>query len=197
MSTASLPIQHGSLIWCCLLSSPSLPFPSLLVSSPYFSSSPRRLLSFYVALFCLLHIVRTYIRYTGFAVGVPVSLLLLPDEPRIALASGIAFLCAQLLDVATFDALRGHRVWWVPPLCSSVMASVLDSALFGVVAFYGTEMPTENWPLVGDVPHWVTWGVGDCVVKSSFAIANLLPFRLIGGAAAATTGAVPVDVNKT
>lgn len=123
--------------------------------------------------------------YTGFAVGVPASLLVLPDEPRIAFASGTAFLASQLLDVKLFDTLRGHRLWWVPPLCSSVTAAAVDSALFGTVAFLGTEMPIEVWPLVGELPHWVTWGVGDFFIKSSFAIANLLPFRLVGGARAA------------
>lgn len=120
--------------------------------------------------------------YTGFAVGVPASLLVLPDEPRIACASGAAFLASQLLDVAIFDALRGHRVWWVAPLCSSVTSSAFDSALFGTIAFLGTEMPTEAWPLAGDVPHWVTWGFGDFFVKSTFAVLNLLPFRFLSRA---------------
>lgn len=117
--------------------------------------------------------------YTGFVVGVPASLLVLPDEPRIALASGAAFLASQLLDVAMFDALRGHRVWWVPPLFSTVTSSAFDSALFGTIAFYGVEMPTECWPMLGELPHWVTWGVGDFLVKSAFAAFNLLPFRLL------------------
>ena len=118
--------------------------------------------------------------YTGFAVGVPISFFLLPDEPRIAAASGAAFLISQLLDVRIFDALRGHRIWWIPPLCSSVAGGALDSVLFGTIAFFGVDMPTERWPLVGEVPHWVTWGVGDFVVKSSFAVLNLLPFRFVG-----------------
>ena len=123
--------------------------------------------------------------YTGFAVGVPASLIVLPDEPRIALASGIAFLLSQLLDVRMFDRLRGHRIWWVPPLCSSVTASAVDSALFGTVAFLGTEMPTECWPLVGELPHWVTWGVGDFIIKSTFAAFNLLPFAAFNRLSAA------------
>ena len=127
--------------------------------------------------FCGANAARTVV-YVGFAMGVPVSLFVLPEEPRIALASGTAFLISQLLDVTMFDALRGHRIWWVAPLCSTVTASALDSALFGTIAFFGTDMPTECWPLVGELPHWVTWGVGDFVVKSSFAVANLVPFRL-------------------
>ena len=129
--------------------------------------------------------------YAGFAVGVPASLFVVPDEPRIALASGAAFLCSQLLDVAMFDALRGHRVWWVPPLCSTVTSSALDSALFGTIAFLGTPMPTECWPLVGELPHWVSWGVGDFVVKSTFAVINLVPFRVLSTRHAEAARAAP------
>lgn len=117
--------------------------------------------------------------YAGFAVGVPASLLVLPDEPRIALASGTAFLTSQMLDVAIFDALRGHPIWWVPPLVSTVTSSALDSSLFNTIAFLGTDIPTEYWPVVGELPHWVTWGLGDFFVKSSFAVFNLLPFRVL------------------
>ena len=39
--------------------------------------------------------------------------------PRIAVASGTAFLVAQLLDVLVFDRLRQGR-WWRAPLVSSV-----------------------------------------------------------------------------
>lgn len=115
--------------------------------------------------------------WAGFAAGVPISFVLLPDEPRIAAASGAAFLLSQLLDVRIFDALRGHRLWWVPPLCSSVIGAAVDSALFGTIAFLGVGMPTERWPLLGELPHWVTWAVGDFCVKSTVAVLNLLPFR--------------------
>lgn len=124
--------------------------------------------------------------YTGFAVGVPASLLV--SEPRIALASGAAFLLSQLLDVKMFDALRGHRVWWAPPLISSMTASALDSTLFCTVAFLGTEMPSECWPIVGELPHWVTWAVGDFLLKSGFAVANLLPYSMASAKTAANGG---------
>ncbi len=59
--------------------------------------------------------------------------------PRIALASGTAFLAAQLLDIAIFHRLRGP--WWVAPLTSTAIASALDTALFFGIAFYCGPLP--------------------------------------------------------
>lgn len=86
----------------------------------------------------------------GFIVAMPMSMYL--SGPRIAIASGTAYLTAQLLDVRIFDALR-HRAWWVAPLVSTTIASAVDSSLFVTIAFLGVPVP------------WVTWGIGDFVVK--------------------------------
>jgi len=100
--------------------------------------------------------------YTGFAAAVILSIVL--ATPRIALASGTAFLIAQLLDVAVFDRLR-DRVWWMPPLVSSMIGSVIDTALFFSIAFAEEGLP------------WVTWAIGDLGVKVVMALVLLLPFR--------------------
>jgi len=99
----------------------------------------------------------------GFAAGVALSLFV---DPRIALASGTAFLVAQLFDVQLFDALRG-RAWWVAPALSSVLGAVLDTALFFSLAFAGTGLP------------WVTWAIGDLGVKWTIAVLSLVPYRLV------------------
>ena len=49
----------------------------------------------------------------GFLVGLALSFWL--STPRIAIASGSAFLIGQLLDIAVFQRLR-NRYWLVPPL---------------------------------------------------------------------------------
>ncbi|MGI9418484.1 MAG: VUT family protein, partial [Geminicoccaceae bacterium] len=54
--------------------------------------------------------------FVGFAVAVGLSIWL--ATPRIALASGAAFLMAQLLDIVVFDRLR-RASWWRAPLISS------------------------------------------------------------------------------
>ncbi len=65
--------------------------------------------------------------YTGFALAVLLSILF--ATPRIALASGTAFLISQLLDATVFDRLR-RRAWWMPPLtsASSLRASTPSSS---------------------------------------------------------------------
>lgn len=101
----------------------------------------------------------------GFALGVALSLLV---DPRIALASGTAFLVAQLFDVQVFDALR-RRVWWMAPAVSTVLGAALDTALFFSLAFAGTGLP------------WVTWAIGDLGVKWAVAALSLAPYRLLVG----------------
>jgi len=101
--------------------------------------------------------------YAGFVVAVVLSAWL--ATPRIAIASGTAFLCAELLDVTVFNRLR-RLAWWKPPLVSSLAGSVLDTALFFSLAFAGTDMP------------WVTLAIGDFAVKVAIALFALLPFRL-------------------
>ncbi|MFC4353464.1 queuosine precursor transporter [Fodinicurvata halophila] len=100
----------------------------------------------------------------GFAVAVLLSLVL--ATPRIALASGAAFLTAQLLDVFIFDRLR-RAAWWQAPLLSSFLASAIDTALFFGLAFWGTTVP------------WVTLGLGDYGVKVALALVMLIPFRAL------------------
>lgn len=100
--------------------------------------------------------------YAGFAVAVMLSAVV--ASPRIAAASGLAFLTAQLLDIAIFDRLR-RAAWWHAPLVSSTVASAVDTLLFFGLAFAGTGLP------------WVTWGIGDYGAKLAMAAVMLVPFR--------------------
>ena len=109
----------------------------------------------------------------GFALAVVLSIWL--AGPRIALASGAAFLTAQLLDVSLFDRLR-RLPWWQAPLISSGIASVVDTALFFTLAFAATGLP------------WVTWAVGDLAVKAAMALLLLVPFRALMGRTDALAG---------
>ncbi len=102
----------------------------------------------------------------GFLLAVVLSIWL--ATPRIALASGAAFLSAQLLDIAIFDRLKSGS-WWQAPFVSSTLASAWDTLLFFGLAFAFTGLP------------WVTWAIGDFAAKMAMALLLLLPFRLLMG----------------
>ncbi|HEX2884934.1 queuosine precursor transporter [Vineibacter terrae] len=112
--------------------------------------------------------------YVGFAVGIVASLLLAPW--RIALASGTAFLVGQLLDIVVFDRLR-RAPWWQAPFAGSALGSIVDTVLFFGVAFVGV------FPLLpsGTGPSVLSLIQGDLIVKLSFALLFLAPFRALMG----------------
>ncbi|MCX7646265.1 MAG: VUT family protein [Rhodobacteraceae bacterium] len=112
---------------------------------------------------------------------------------RIALGSGLAFLTAQLLDVAVFDRMRAGA-WWRAPLVSTLVGASVDTAIFFAVAFSAALTALEpgndvSWanevlPLLGAgpaVPLWVSLAVADWLVKLALALVALVPFRLIVG----------------
>ena len=109
--------------------------------------------------------------YFGFAIGVLLTLFVSTNfsdiiSIRIAIASGVAFFIAQNLDVQIFDFLR-KKIWFVAPLASSVIGSIVDTFLFFSIAFYATDIP------------WVSLAFGDLVVKLLIAFVMLIPFRML------------------
>ena len=127
----------------------------------------------------------------GFVVGIGCSLIaagLDKTTLRIAIGSGVAYLAAQLLDVAIFDRLR-HRHWWQAPFLSSLVGSAVDTALFFAIAFaaalphdVNTGWSTEGVPILGMgpiAPLWVSLGLADWLVKLTLATLALVPFRII------------------
>lgn len=127
----------------------------------------------------------------GFVIGVICSLIAATGGGttlRITVASGAAFLLAQLLDVWMFDRLR-HHDWWQAPFLSSVAGSVLDTVLFFTIAFAAflpadanTGWSNEALPLLGAgplAPLWVSLGVADWMCKMTLAVLALVPFRML------------------
>ena len=109
--------------------------------------------------------------YIGFIIGISFTLFFTTNfsdliSVRIAIGSGTAFIVAQLLDVQIFDKLR-EKEWFVAPLTSSFIGSVVDTFLFFSISFYGTGIA------------WVTLSVGDLAVKIFVTLLMLIPFRLL------------------
>jgi len=116
-------------------------------------------------------IIARKIVYLGFLIGIIFTLFFSTNfsdliSVRIAIGSGSAFLVAQLLDVQIFDKLRKNS-WYIAPLVSSSIGSLVDTFLFFSIAFVGTGVP------------WVTLSLGDLAVKLFVALVMLLPFRLL------------------
>lgn len=104
------------------------------------------------------------VAWSGFALAVVLSLVVAPW--RIAVASGTAFILAQWLDIVAFNRLR-RQSWWQAPLIGSILASIIDTAVFFSLAFYGTEVP------------WPTLAAGDLGVKWAMAALLLAPYRVL------------------
>lgn len=125
----------------------------------------------------------------GFVLAVILSIWL--ATPRIAIASGTAFLVAQLLDVSIFDRLRAAS-WWKAPLVSSILGSALDTLLFFGIAFapafglldFGGEDGSLGFlvPFLGfggEVALWVSLAVGDFILKILIGMAMLVPYKFV------------------
>ncbi|MBF6615986.1 queuosine precursor transporter [Pollutimonas thiosulfatoxidans] len=104
------------------------------------------------------------VAYIGFMLALVVSMWV--ATPRIALASGLAFLCAQLADIQVFHRLREQR-WWRAPLLGGVVGATLDTFVFFSLAFAGTGI------------NWVALLVGDLIVKLVVNAFMLAPFRAL------------------
>jgi queuosine precursor transporter len=125
--------------------------------------------------------------YVGFVLAVALSIYL--ATPRIAIASGAAFLCAQLLDIQIFTRLRRHA-WWMPPFVSSVISSGLDTAIFFSIAFYCGALPGFGLTITDMLANagiadecvalpWATLAISDYLVKLALATLSIAPYGAI------------------
>ena len=116
-------------------------------------------------------VVARKVVYVGFIIGILLTLFVSTNfsdiiSIRIAIGSGLAFFISQNLDIKIFDYLR-KKSWFVAPLTSSTLGSVVDTFLFFSIAFYSTGIP------------WITLAIGDLIVKLTITLIMLIPFRLL------------------
>jgi uncharacterized PurR-regulated membrane protein YhhQ (DUF165 family) len=121
----------------------------------------------------------------GFLVAVLFSFA--ASTPRIAIASGSAFLAGQLLYISVFTRLR-RQAWWRAPLIASLIGSVLDTMIFFSFAFapflsvFGPndDFAIASAPVLGiftaEAPRWISWAIGDFSVKLLVGLVMLLPY---------------------
>lgn len=87
---------------------------------------------------------------------------------RIALASFMAYLLGQLLDVQVFDRLRRLKHWWVAPAASTLVGNLVDTVAFFSIAFEAGPDPfmAQHWPEIAAV---------DYAIKLAISLAFFLP----------------------
>ena len=116
-------------------------------------------------------VVARKVVYIGFVIGILLTLFVSTNftdiiSIRIAIGSGVAFFVAQNLDVQVFDRLR-KKSWFIAPLTSSTLGSMVDTFLFFSIAFYATGI------------SWVTLAIGYLAVKMIITLIMLIPFRIL------------------
>ena len=116
-------------------------------------------------------VVARKVVYVGFIIGILLTLFVSTNfsdiiSIRIAIGSGLAFFISQNLDIKIFDLFR-KKSWFVAPLTSSTLGSIVDTFLFFSIAFYSTGIP------------WITLAIGDLIVKLTITLIMLIPFRLL------------------
>lgn len=66
---------------------------------------------------------------------------------RIAIASLLAYLLGQVIDIQVFNRLRKLKKWWVAPAASTLFGNGLDTLVFFSIAFYKSTDPfmAQHW----------------------------------------------------
>lgn len=87
---------------------------------------------------------------------------------RIALASFMAYVIGQLLDIQVFDRLRRNARWWVAPAISTIFGNLADTFAFFAIAFH-------HGPDAFMASHWVEIAWVDYAVKLTISLLLFLP----------------------
>ena len=80
---------------------------------------------------------------------------------RISVASFLAYVLGQLLDIQVFDRLRQLPQWWIAPTASTIFGNLLDTFAFFSVAFWRSDNPfmAEHWVEIATVDYGVKLAV--------------------------------------
>jgi len=114
--------------------------------------------------------------YRAFPVAILISILVVNLEGkgfdfalRIGLASACAYGIGTLIDVHIFQKIREHyNAWWIAPMLSTVIANVIDTYTFFIVAFKGSED-------VYMATHWAEMATSLVIYKIAIGIILFLP----------------------
>ncbi|MCY1292317.1 Queuosine precursor transporter [compost metagenome] len=80
---------------------------------------------------------------------------------RISLASFLAYVLGQVLDIQVFDRLRKLSRWWIAPVLSTIAGNLLDTFAFFSIAFWrsGNAFMAQHWVEIATVDYGVKLAV--------------------------------------
>lgn len=87
---------------------------------------------------------------------------------RIALASLLAYLLGQILDIRVFNKLRALKAWWIAPAASTLLGNGLDTLAFFGIAFYQSPDPFM-------AQHWQEIALADYAFKLIISLGLFIP----------------------
>ncbi|MDE8604821.1 7-cyano-7-deazaguanine/7-aminomethyl-7-deazaguanine transporter [Marinomonas sp. RSW2] len=87
---------------------------------------------------------------------------------RIAIASLLAYLLGQVLDIQVFNRLRQLKKWWIAPAASTLFGNGLDTLAFFGIAFYQSPDPFM-------AQHWQEIALADFAFKLIVSLGLFIP----------------------
>lgn len=107
---------------------------------------------------------------------------------RISLASFLAYVVGQLLDIQVFDRLRKLRQWWVAPSAAMIVGNLIDTFVFFSVAFWrsSNEFMAANWIEIAAVDYVIKLGISLMLFVPLYGIVLNAILQLLAGRRAAT-----------
>ena len=87
---------------------------------------------------------------------------------RIAIASLLAYLLGQVLDIQVFNRLRQLKKWWIAPAASTLFGNGLDTLAFFGIAFYQSPDPFM-------AQHWQEIALADFAFKLIISLGLFIP----------------------
>ena len=104
---------------------------------------------------------------------------------RISVASFLAYVLGQILDIQVFDRLRRLPQWWIAPTLSTIVGNLLDTFAFFSVAFWRSSnaFMAEHWVEIATVDYGVKLAVSLMLFVPLYGLLLNAILRLLAGRA--------------
>src|SRR5690606_10146363 len=107
---------------------------------------------------------------------------------RISVASFLAYVVGQLLDIQVFDRLRKLPQWWIAPTAAMIVGNLIDTFVFFSVAFWRStnEFMAANWIEIAAVDYVIKVAISIMLFVPLYGLVLNSILRVLAGRRAAT-----------